>query len=78
MVTIAERITRWRSSREGLTKAALARAIGTSAEAVVQWESGKYKPTIENIEKVADAIGVSLSVFWGEPPASPRKRRKRS
>jgi transcriptional regulator with XRE-family HTH domain len=75
---LAERITRWRESREGLTKAELARLVGVSSAAVGQWEQDKAdggtEPTHDNITRIADAIGISLSVFWGEPPAE-RKRR---
>lgn len=78
-VKLSERITRWRGSRDGLTKAALARACGVSAAAVTQWEDPdpeeSTEPTHENIEKIAEAIGISLAVFWGEPPAAPRKRK---
>jgi transcriptional regulator with XRE-family HTH domain len=72
-VKLNERITRWRESREGLTKAELARSVGVSSAAVAQWESGDTEPTHDNVEAIAKAIGVSLSVFWGEPPARPRK-----
>lgn len=71
---LSERITRWRSSRDGLTKSELARACGVSSAAVVQWENGDTEPTHDNVEAIAQAIGISLSVFWGEPPAMPRRR----
>ena len=73
-----ERIKRWRESREGLTKAELARRCDVSPEAVSQWEKeiDGTEPTHESVEKIAEAIGVSLSVFWGEPPAMARKSPK--
>jgi transcriptional regulator with XRE-family HTH domain len=72
---LSERITRWRESREGLTKAGLAREVGVSAATVSYWEQGETEPTHENTEKIAEAIGVSLSVFWGEPPAALKKAK---
>lgn len=71
---ISERITRWRES-QGLTKAELARRVGVSPEAVSQWEREENgtSPTVENVEKIADAVGVSMSKFWNEPPARKRK-----
>jgi transcriptional regulator with XRE-family HTH domain len=75
VVDLSERITRWRESRDGLTQAALAQKIGISPSAVAQWELGETSPTTENLRKVADAVGVSLRVFWGRPPS---KRRKAS
>ena len=71
---ISERITRWRESREGMTKAKLARACGVSSAAVAQWESGTTTPSTKSIEAIAAAIGVSVSVFWGEPPATPARK----
>jgi transcriptional regulator with XRE-family HTH domain len=70
MISIAERIRRWRESREDLSRAGLARSVGVSRQAFQLWETGQTEPTLANIEKVAAAIGVSMSVFWGEPPAA--------
>jgi transcriptional regulator with XRE-family HTH domain len=56
-----------------MTKAELARACGVTSAAVAQWEGGDTEPTHESVELIAAAIGVSLSVFWGEPPARRRK-----
>lgn len=60
-------------SRDGLTKAELARLVGVSSAAVAQWESGKTEPTHESVSAIASAVGVSLSEFWGDPP----KKKKR-
>lgn len=66
---LSERITRWRESREPeVTKAELARRVGVTPEAVIQWEQGKTQPTHSNIELIADALGLTLAGFWGEPP----------
>lgn len=37
----------------GLTQTELAEAIGVTQGAVHQWESGKSKPTIDNLKKIA-------------------------
>lgn len=74
VVDLASRISRWRLSRDGLTKAELARQVGVSPEAVSQWESGATTPTTANLAKIVGAIGVTMQVFWGEPPASKRRR----
>lgn len=61
-----------------MTKADLARACDVSSAAVAQWENEDgTEPTHDSVEKIAKAIGVSLSVFWGEPPA-PTKKAKAS
>jgi transcriptional regulator with XRE-family HTH domain len=78
VVKLSERITRWRTSRDGLTKAKLARACGVSQVAVVHWEKGNATPRSQHLEKIAETIGVSMAVFWGEPPAAPPKKRARA
>jgi transcriptional regulator with XRE-family HTH domain len=75
MISIAERIRRWRESREDLTQAEVARAVGISRQGYRLWESGDAEPTHANVEKFATAIGVSLPVFWGEPPPAKRKTK---
>ena len=70
MISIAERIRRWRESREGMSKSSLARAVGVTRQAFGLWESGDATPTLHHIAKIAEEIGVSLPVFWGEPPAA--------
>lgn len=76
MISFAERLRRWRESREGMSKADLARAVGVTRQAIGNWEAGLGDPTLEHVSKIAAAIGVSLPVFWGEPPAAPSKIRR--
>lgn len=40
----------------------------------MQWEAGVTTPTIANLERIAAAIGVSLSVFYGPVPAGRKQR----
>jgi transcriptional regulator with XRE-family HTH domain len=70
-VTIAERIKTWREWA-GLTPVQLAKKCSVSAEAVYQWEAGVNEPRHSNVDKIVEAVGISLPVFWSEPPA--RKR----
>ena len=71
MTLLNERIRRWRESR-GLTKAELARRCGVSPEAVGQWEDDREDkrttPTTANVAKIAGAVGIDVSVFWGVLP----------
>lgn len=67
-----ERITRWREFN-GLTKAEFARRVGKSSACIAQWESGETEPTHESVDTIAEVFGISLSMFWGDPPAKPRK-----
>lgn len=76
---LSERITRWRESREPrITKAELARRVGVSIEAVIQWENGTTQPAHSNVEKIAKALNLTLSGFWGEPPPLKPREAKAS
>jgi len=71
-VELNERIRVWREYA-GLTKTALANAVGVAMTAVIQWENGGTTPKSENLELIAEACGVSMEQFWGRLP-----KRKRS
>lgn len=58
-----------------MTKTELARAVGVTLEAVIQWENGDSTPTTDNLGKIAEAVAGSLSVFWGDPPAKKKRAR---
>ena len=73
-MTIAQRIKKWRE-HAGLTPSALASACRVSVPAVYYWEQGKTSPRHENIEKIALACGVTIPVFWSDPP---RKQNRSS
>lgn len=64
---LSERIRRWRESR-GISKAQIARDVGVSAAAVSQWEDGTTTPTVASLDRLVEALGVSLSVFYGPAP----------
>lgn len=65
------RIKRWRESR-GLSKAELARRVGKTRSAIVQWEQGKSAPSRETTEALAGVFGVSIPAFWGSAPRAKR------
>lgn len=73
---LSERIRRWRESREPeVTKSELARRVGVSSAAVAQWEGDVTEPKHENVEKIADALGLTVAGFWGEPPPLKREAK---
>lgn len=45
--------------KSGMSQRDLAYAIGVSQSAVAQWETGIAQPTIDNLRKVADILGIS-------------------
>lgn len=65
---VSERITKWREWA-GISKAELSRRVGVSSSAVAQWENDPgTTPTVDNLTAIAEACGISLSMFWGEIP----------
>lgn len=58
-MTIGEKIKHYRKIK-GLTQKQLGESLGLSAQAVAQWETGNRKPKNETLEKITDALGISL------------------
>ena len=58
--TLGQRI-RARRDAVGLTQEKLATACGVSRAAVAQWEAGVTKPSLDNLVKAAEVLGVWLS-----------------
>jgi transcriptional regulator with XRE-family HTH domain len=42
----------------------LATAVGTTSNTISRWETATYKPSLEDLEKVARYFGVSIGVFF--------------
>lgn len=64
---LSARIATWRDER-GLSQTDLARHVGVTPAAVNHWEEGKTQPTHENLALIAQALGLSMSEFWGPLP----------
>jgi transcriptional regulator with XRE-family HTH domain len=65
------RIRAWRKAA-GLTQRELAALVGVSSMTVCYWETARTQPTPENIERVANACGVSVRIFFGALPPEPQ------
>src|SRR5689334_14896153 len=63
---IARRIRELRSSYggKGLSQAELAKELGIATNTVSRWETGTYKPAVEDLENLARFFGVSLLDFF--------------
>ena len=48
--------------KHGMTQAELAKKLGTKQSAISRFESGTENPTLEFLRKIADALGVRISV----------------
>lgn len=59
---IGDRIKKIRKAK-GITQKELAEKLGTSHQNLSQYESGKRSPKIETIQKIADALDVSVDRF---------------
>ena len=60
--------TRIRVEREhrGMTQAALAERMGTTQPTVARLEAGGVNPSLDTLQRVADALGLHLIVDFGE------------
>lgn len=65
MVTLAQRLEELRT-KQGLTRPALAAALGLPRNAIEKFETGRQTPTKEQQNKLADYFGVCLAYLRGE------------
>ncbi len=52
----------------GITQAELARRLGVSQSLVNRWESPAGRPQVATLQRIADALGLNLSVIFSAPP----------
>ena len=48
--------------KKGITQAELARKIGFTRESVCYWENGHKKISLENADKLANALGIEIII----------------
>ncbi len=67
---VGEKIRRfrewWRFSQQQL-----AEMVGTTANTISRWETGTYKPGLDDLEKLAAAFGTHVSVLIPAPEQTP-------
>ena len=66
-VDVAGRLRQLREGKE-MSMRALARSSGLSANALSMIERGRVSPSVSTLYKLADALGVSITRFFGEEP----------
>ena len=64
MVTLAQRLEELRT-KQGLTRPALAVALGLPRNAIEKFETGRQTPTKDQQNKIASYFGVSLAYLQG-------------
>lgn len=64
--SIAQQITKLRSEfgGKGLTQEELAIKMGTTANTISRWEAQVYRPSAEDLHKLARVFGISISTFF--------------
>lgn len=65
-IAIGQKISALRSELggKGLTQDELADKVGTTANTISRWELAVYKPSAEDLYKLAKIFGVSISEFF--------------
>ena len=53
----------------GMSQRELGERSGISGPAVAMWDSGENRPSLTNLEKLADVLGVSIDAILGREPA---------
>ena len=64
--------------QKGLTQEKLAELVGIGTANISYIETGKFAPSIENFEKIANALGVQpVELYMFEPLKSPNELKSR-
>lgn len=64
---IGKNIKVWRISK-GLGQTDLAKLLGVTKSTVSSWESGRFTPSIEKINKLAEIFNIEPKLLLSEPP----------
>jgi transcriptional regulator with XRE-family HTH domain len=52
------------NSGEGLSQEALANHLGIAANTISRWETGTYRPSVVDLERISRFFGVSIHSFF--------------
>jgi transcriptional regulator with XRE-family HTH domain len=71
---IGKQIRELRTTLRGkcISQAQLAKAVKTTANTVSRWETACYKPSISDLERLAQFFGVPITIFFAE--SQPKSR----
>lgn len=56
--------------KSGLSQTQLAKQLGVSQQSYARWESGKYTPTLDTIQKVSNYFNISIEELISDKPLS--------
>ena len=51
----------------GISQEELAQAVKTTANTISRWETATYKPSISDLERLAQFFGVPITIFFPRP-----------
>jgi transcriptional regulator with XRE-family HTH domain len=51
---------------KGISQEALAKEMNTTANTISRWETAAYKPSVDDLHKLATFFGVSISTFFAD------------
>ena len=71
---VGKQIRELRTTLRGraISQEKLAQAVKTTANTISRWETATYKPSISDLESLAQFFGVPITVFF--PQAEPKSR----
>lgn len=58
---------------KGISQEALAKAVKTTPNTISRWEKSVYKPSADDLFKLAKFFGVSISVFFPDMTLNPKQ-----
>jgi transcriptional regulator with XRE-family HTH domain len=63
---IGQRIRELRTNHRGrgISQEDLAKEVGTTTNTISRWETATYKPSIQDIERIARFFGVPIAAFF--------------
>lgn len=76
MKTFGEVLSELREKAE-LSQDELAEKAGTSQKAISFWERNMREPSLSNIQKLCDALGVDCSVFFAKSESTSNESKKK-
>lgn len=58
----------------GISQEALSEKLGVAANTISRWETGTYQPDLDDLEKLARVLGVSILDFFPKEASTPDAR----
>jgi len=62
--------------KTGISQEALAKMIGVATNTISRWETAVYEPTLDDLEKLARALGASILEFFPKETSGNEKGQK--